>query len=72
MRRPMVAWLTFWAGFAALDYWADRRGHSLSVTARHAFRTHHPVGRAAFTIALTVGAIALERHINKSDGTSST
>jgi hypothetical protein len=59
----VVAWLAFWAGFAALDLWADSRGQSLSTTTQHLFRTHHPVGRAAFTVALGSGAVVLWRHI---------
>lgn len=63
VKAPVAAWLAFWAAFAALDYWADKRGRSLSYAARHLFRTHHPAGRATFTVALIGGGVVLHRHI---------
>lgn len=66
MLRPVdAAWVGFWAGFAAVDYWADRNGLSLSHTTRHLFRTHTRVGAVVFTAALGTGALALHRHILK-------
>lgn len=65
LKPPVVPWLAFWAGFAALDWWADRKGKSLSCAARHLFKTNHPAGRATFTIGLFGGALILWRHITK-------
>lgn len=64
-RPAVVPWLTFWAGFAVLDYWADRRGMSLSHATRHLFRTQHPAGRTLFAVALGLGYATLHRHILK-------
>lgn len=65
MRRCVAAWIAFWAGFAALDYTADRRGRSLSAATRALFHTHTPTGRTVFTGALAAGAVILHRHILK-------
>jgi hypothetical protein len=65
VRRVIVAWLAFWAGFGLLDYWADRRGKSLCTATRHLFRTHTPAGRVTFTGAFTAGALILHRHLLK-------
>lgn len=65
MKRVIGLWLLFWTGFGLLDYWADRRGKSLCAATRHLFHTHHPAGRATFTVAFITGAWGLHGHILK-------
>lgn len=65
MSRADAAWLAFWAAFGVLDWCADRRGVSLSVTARHLFRTDTRTGKAVFSLAYGAGAVALFAHVVK-------
>jgi hypothetical protein len=63
--KTIIAWLAFWAGFAALDYAADKRGQSLSSATRRLFRTETCTGRAVFSACHWAGAWVLYRHIVK-------
>jgi hypothetical protein len=63
--KHVAAWLAFWAGFAALDYAADKRGRSLSSATRRLFRTESRTGRIVFSVAHWAGAWVLYRHIVK-------
>lgn len=65
IRRQDAAWLTFWAGFALLDYAADKRGRSLCTSVRHLFRTDTAAGRAALTAFVVTGSGVLLRHLIK-------
>ncbi len=65
LRAEDVAWLGFWAGFAALDYWASKRDASLCGTARHMFHTDTKPGRLALTAGLFGGAYVLRKHVLK-------
>lgn len=61
--KAAVGWAGFWAGFIALDVWADGRGVSLSTTTRRVFHTETRLGRAAVTGVLVGGSAALWDHI---------
>lgn len=53
MRRPGLVWAALLGGMAALDVYCDRNtttGDTLSEVTRATFRTHHPLGRAAFVL----------------------
>lgn len=63
MTRAALGWAGYWAGFIALDLWADSHGASLSTTTRRVFRTHTKVGRAIATGVIAGGATALWDHI---------
>lgn len=67
--RDMAAWVIFWAGFAALDLWADHHGRSLCATTRATIRTDTRAGRAVFTAAYGTAAMSLYRHVLKSKET---
>lgn len=63
MTRADAAWLAFWAGFATLDFAADRRGRSLCTSVRHVFRSDTPFGGVALDVALACGYLVLRRHL---------
>lgn len=63
--RAVVGWLAFWAGFAALDVAADRRGASLCTATRRLFRTDTPAGKVALTAFLGTGHAVLHAHLLK-------
>ena len=65
MTRTDAAWLSFWAGFAALDYAADRKGRSLCTTARHLLHTDTRGGKLAFCALYGTGALILFAHVVK-------
>lgn len=65
MRRVVVFWSLFWAGFAVLDLAADRRGASLCTGVRHIFKAHTPAGRARMLTVYAVGAYVLGAHLGK-------
>lgn len=65
MRREDWLWLAFWAGFAALDLYADHRGKSLCTSVRRLARADTPAGRARLDLALDVGEFILHRHLMK-------
>lgn len=66
MRRPLAVWLGIGASIAVLDVWADRNatvGDTASECARALYRTHTPLGRAAFVASWTVLSAWLIPHI---------
>lgn len=65
MTRADVAWLTLTVTAGVGFYVADRRGVAFCASTRRLFRTHRPAGRVALTASVAVGAVALERHLNK-------
>lgn len=69
--RSRVIWPTAIAALAALDMWCDRGepdSDTLSEFLREVFAVDTPAGKAAFTLALTVGANWLHNHILKEIG----
>ena len=70
MKADEAAWLAFWAGFAALDLAADRKGHSLCTATRRLFRAHTCAGKAAIVTGLLGGAGVLCWHLVKPGASS--
>lgn len=67
MRRPGMFWGASLGALILADVLLDRRhdGSTLSEVTRATFRTHHPIGRAAFLSTLTVSSVGFARHICK-------
>lgn len=66
--RPRVVWPALIGAVALLDWWCDRgepNGDTLSELLREWWRVETPLGRAAFTASLALGANALHSHICK-------
>jgi len=62
-----AAWVGVWASIGLADFILNRRhdGSTFSEVTRHVFKTHHPIGRTVFTVALVGGGYAFHRHITK-------
>lgn len=68
MEREDWLWLAFWAGFAALDLYADHHGKSLCRSVRRVAGTDTRAGRVRLTLALGSGWLILHRHLMKPSG----
>lgn len=67
---PVALWAAALTVLGVADLLLDRRhdGSTLSEVTRTVFRVDTAVGRAAFTLTLSGGALSFARHIMKKEG----